>query len=257
MEVNDTTESEDNTLSLKLYDQTKFQGSVIYYYVPSVYRQCLCIDIMVETLYLNDPKLFKYFLNYLKQKTPKVSISIDKNSKWLDIVSVYCSSVRKAYQFIFETINIEPQPGVEKVSFSEIDDLIGMINDFNFSNSNFNDKTNQAKVKQTVIDFYLNLTFADTLVLKIDGKIVGYAYYYRIPPNTMFIDELYLVPSARYLGHGALLLNECRRIAWIKHYDKVMLSTKRNNYNAIRFYQKHGGKQKSYLRMQLLIGNEI
>src|SRR5688500_16009363 len=82
------------------------------------------------------------------------------------------------------------------------------------------------------------------VVLK-DDKIIGGGGVYPtdgLPADTCELVKMYLLPEARGLGLGRLLIEKCLQFAKESGYNKVYLETMPELKNALKVYEKMGFK---------------
>jgi putative acetyltransferase len=82
------------------------------------------------------------------------------------------------------------------------------------------------------------------VVLK-DDKIIGGGGIYPtdgLPADTCELVKMYLLPEARGLGLGRLLIEKCLQFAKESGYNKVYLETMPELKNALKVYEKMGFK---------------
>jgi putative acetyltransferase len=80
-------------------------------------------------------------------------------------------------------------------------------------------------------------------VAEIDGQIVGGAGIYptdQLPPDTCELVKMYLIPSARGLGLGRMLIEKCLQQARELGYKYVYLETMPELKQATNMYEKFG-----------------
>jgi DNA-binding MarR family transcriptional regulator/N-acetylglutamate synthase-like GNAT family acetyltransferase len=73
-----------------------------------------------------------------------------------------------------------------------------------------------------------------------DGEVVGSVFISRASPEVAQLRLLYVDPSARGLGLGRRLVDECIRFSRAKGYKTLMLWTHDNLVPAVRIYQAAG-----------------
>lgn len=82
-------------------------------------------------------------------------------------------------------------------------------------------------------------------VLKVDGKIVGYATFglsRNRGKHQSEIYELYITPDYQGLGFGELLFESCRYQLDQRSLDGLILWALTDNTSAIDFYWRRGGR---------------
>ena len=80
---------------------------------------------------------------------------------------------------------------------------------------------------------------------EINNKIVGGGGIYPtdgLPPDTCELVKMYLLPEARGLGLGRLLIEKCLQFAKESGYKNVYLETMPELKNALKVYEKMGFK---------------
>jgi putative acetyltransferase len=80
-------------------------------------------------------------------------------------------------------------------------------------------------------------------VAMIDGQIVGGAGIYPtdlLPDDTCELVKMYLIPSARGMGIGKMLIEKCLEQARALGYKKVYLETMPELKQAMKVYEKFG-----------------
>ena len=83
----------------------------------------------------------------------------------------------------------------------------------------------------------------DGLVYEVDGKIVGFAHYRRMPSplrgqNIGFLDDLFVDPKYRGQKIGEKMLNELKKISESKGWNLVRWITRDNNVRAKSLYDR-------------------
>ena len=77
-----------------------------------------------------------------------------------------------------------------------------------------------------------------------NGKIIGYTnysiIYYSWVGKSIYLDDLYVMPSHRGYGIGSKLMNEVFIIATKEKCNRVRWQVSKWNTNAIEFYKKLG-----------------
>jgi DNA-binding MarR family transcriptional regulator/GNAT superfamily N-acetyltransferase len=106
------------------------------------------------------------------------------------------------------------------------------------------DNTFEALVAEIVDGFLTNFDAVRERcwMAEIDGQNVGHVFLVKHPsePMTAKLRLLYVEPSARGLGLGDVLVNECIRFARTAGYRKVVLWTQSILTSAHRIYKKAG-----------------
>ncbi len=77
----------------------------------------------------------------------------------------------------------------------------------------------------------------------IDGIVVGGAGIYPtagLPPGTCELVKMYLLPQARGLGLGRLLIEKCIEFARLQGYTQMYLETMPELKKAVSIYEKLG-----------------
>ena len=107
------------------------------------------------------------------------------------------------------------------------------------------------------------LSVAKFLILSIDGQSIGFANYNIDHRNftanylsTLYLNDLYVVPSHRKIGGGTLLFNTLKDIAKREHCGCIEWLVLAKNKPSLDFYQKSlKGKiisdQLHYMRLEL------
>jgi GNAT superfamily N-acetyltransferase len=103
---------------------------------------------------------------------------------------------------------------------------------------------------------------AGALIARVDGKVAGYAVYYRtfstfVGRAGVFLDDLYVRPEFRKRGLGRALLEAVAKIGMERGGGRFEWITLRWNENAFRFYRRLGAsvvKDWALLRMN---GSEV
>ena len=78
------------------------------------------------------------------------------------------------------------------------------------------------------------------VVLSADGQIVGCGGLYPIDEREAEIRRMYLLPNARGVGVGRMLLEELLGHAKERHFERVVLETASVLKEAISLYRKRG-----------------
>jgi GNAT superfamily N-acetyltransferase len=81
------------------------------------------------------------------------------------------------------------------------------------------------------------------LVYEVDGNIVGFAHYRRMPrplrgQNIGFLDDLFVDPDHRGQGIGKKILNELKKISKSKGWNLIRWITHDDNFIAKSLYDK-------------------
>ena len=80
-------------------------------------------------------------------------------------------------------------------------------------------------------------------IVEREGKILGGGGIYPtegLPPNTCELVKMYLLPEARGLGLGRLLMERCLEMAKQHGFDQVYLETLPELKLAVKVYEKFG-----------------
>ena len=87
------------------------------------------------------------------------------------------------------------------------------------------------------------------IIYEVDGNIVGFAHYRRMPrplrgKDIGFLDDLFVEPKYRGKKIGEKLLNELNRISKSKNWDLVRWITHNDNFRAKSLYDRVAEKTK-------------
>ena len=106
------------------------------------------------------------------------------------------------------------------------------------------DETFEALVAQVVADFLRNFDSKRERcwIAEIDGQSVGHIFLVKHPdqPGIAKLRLLFVEPSARGLGLGHTLVNECIRFARTAGYCRLILWTQSILFSAHRIYERAG-----------------
>jgi putative acetyltransferase len=83
-------------------------------------------------------------------------------------------------------------------------------------------------------------------VVELQNKIVGGIGIYPtngLPADTCELVRMYLIPEARGLGIGKILLDKCINTAKEAGYRKIYLETKPQLQQALKIYEQYGFKK--------------
>lgn len=91
------------------------------------------------------------------------------------------------------------------------------------------------------LGIYLNADDRWLMLLRIDGRAVGYcSYALTDDPGEMKLEQLYLLPELQGKGLGRLMLRHVEEQARARGRSMLMLQTNKRNAGAIAFYRKAG-----------------
>jgi GNAT superfamily N-acetyltransferase len=77
--------------------------------------------------------------------------------------------------------------------------------------------------------------------LFLDGELIGFASYgATLESRVMKLHKLYLLPIMHGRGFGSLLLRHCEREARKRGMRRLVLTVNKQNYKAIKAYQRNG-----------------
>jgi len=92
---------------------------------------------------------------------------------------------------------------------------------------------------------YLSFPQNKGFIVKVDGKIVGFAYCYDLmhPDNkvALFLYSIGMLPDYQNKGLGTKLLEYIKQYAVDNHYFEMFVITDRGNPRACHVYEKLGG----------------
>lgn len=102
----------------------------------------------------------------------------------------------------------------------------------------------EALVAEILSKFITNFDpkFERAWIAERDGEVVGSVFITRASPEVAQLRLLYVDPSARGLGLGRRLVDECIRFSRVKGYKTLMLWTHDILVPAVRIYQAAGFK---------------
>jgi GNAT superfamily N-acetyltransferase len=103
---------------------------------------------------------------------------------------------------------------------------------------------------------------AEVLLAKLAGLPVGFALFFQtystfLARPGLYLEDLFVRPSARGRGVGAALMAACARIAIQRGYGRFEWSVLDWNEPALRFYATLGSKQMSEWTVQRLTGSPL
>jgi len=95
--------------------------------------------------------------------------------------------------------------------------------------------------------FFAEGSTVEGLVAIVDGRAVGYAFFY---PNFasfrgqrgFYLEDIYITKSMRGKGVGEQMLRELARLAKSRGYERIDFVVLEWNTTAIDFYKKHGAE---------------
>lgn len=95
------------------------------------------------------------------------------------------------------------------------------------------------------------------VVAEIAGVVVGYLLYHDgydadAACRLLVIADLFVTQAARGRGAGAVLMREARKIAVSRGAKRLVWTVYRQNVEALRFYERIGGRYAEDLRLMFL-----
>jgi GNAT superfamily N-acetyltransferase len=102
--------------------------------------------------------------------------------------------------------------------------------------------------KRLINDGFGKKPLFHVLLSKIDGKAIGYAFYFFayssfLAKKTLYLEDIFISQKYRNLGAGKLLFDELVKIARKNKCGRMEWCVLNWNKNAIRFYEKLGAKE--------------
>jgi GNAT superfamily N-acetyltransferase len=100
---------------------------------------------------------------------------------------------------------------------------------------------------------------AEVLIARLAGRPVGFALFFQsystfLARPGLYLEDLFVQPSARGKGVGVALMAACARIAMQRGYGRFEWSVLDSNEPALRFYATLGSKQMAEWTVQRLTG---
>lgn len=128
------------------------------------------------------------------------------------------------------------------IEITEIDDLLSMMKEF-YSSDNY---PFELKVsKKLLIEFINNSDFGRAWLILSDDKIVGYVilsfiFSFEYQGRIAFLDELYLIDTAREKGIGSQTLLFIKTVSQKLSLKLIYLELEKHNLKADKLYLKSG-----------------
>ena len=128
------------------------------------------------------------------------------------------------------------------IEITEIDDLLSMMKEF-YSIDNY---PFELKVfKKLLIEFINNSDFGRAWLILSDDKIVGYViltfiFSFEYQGRIAFLDELYLIDTAREKGIGSQTLLFIKTVSQKLSLKLIYLELEKHNLKADKLYLKSG-----------------
>ena len=109
---------------------------------------------------------------------------------------------------------------------------------------------------------FANPRFAEVIFADVDGQAAGFALFFHnystwLGKRGIYLEDLFVRPSARKHGVGYALLRELTRIALRRDCGRVDWSVLNWNELAISFYKQIGAKPKDDWRIFRLTGDAL
>jgi GNAT superfamily N-acetyltransferase len=103
---------------------------------------------------------------------------------------------------------------------------------------------------------------AESLVAEVDGRIAGYAIFFRtfstfLARPGLYLEDIYVKPQLRRRGLGKGMLLEICRIAQRREYGRVEWAVLKWNSPSIAFYQSLGAVPLEEWRTYRLAGDAL
>ncbi|MDX2087497.1 MAG: GNAT family N-acetyltransferase [Kofleriaceae bacterium] len=103
---------------------------------------------------------------------------------------------------------------------------------------------------------------AEVLIAEVDGATVGFALFFEsystfLAKPGLYLEDLFVRPSARGAGVGSALLSALARIAVQRHYGRFEWSVLDWNEPALRLYRSLGATPMSEWTVQRLTGEPL
>jgi GNAT superfamily N-acetyltransferase len=103
---------------------------------------------------------------------------------------------------------------------------------------------------------------AEVLLAELADEPVGFALFFQsystfLARPGLYLEDLFVRPSARRKGVGLALMSACARIAVQRHYGRFEWSVLDWNQPALDFYARLGAKPQSEWTIQRLTGSPL
>ena len=106
---------------------------------------------------------------------------------------------------------------------------------------------NETAKKRLLKDAFGSRPSFNVVLAELEGKIIGYAFYFFtyssfLARKTLYLEDIFITESIRRLGAGKLFFNELIKIAKKEKCGRMEWCVLDWNKNAINFYNKLGAK---------------